>query len=210
MRTEIRREQISRTALGLIARRGLNNLNLAAVASEVGVVPSAIYRHYQHKDAILESVLDLISKSLLENVKAVRDETPDPFERLHLLLQRHIRLVRHHAGIPRVLFSEQIFAGNARRRHRIHGIFASYLKEITRIIAEGQKNGKIRTDVSANSTAVMFLGLFQPAIILWLMSNQTFNVARHAERAWRLFREILEAGGRFQVHARFNQRKNSI
>ena len=208
-KTEIRQEQIARAALGLIAKHGLSELNITALANEVGVVPSAIYRHYQHKDAVLEAVLGLISKSLLANVKAVREEISDSFERLHLLLQRHVRLIRHHAGIPRVVFSEQIFAGNARRRRQIHGIISSYLREIARIMAEGQKAGDLRTDVSADSAAVMFLGLVQPAIILWLMSNQTFDVAGHAERAWRVFREMLETKPAFQIHTRFNQMKNS-
>jgi AcrR family transcriptional regulator len=208
LRTEVRREQIAQAALALISRSGLNELNIGTLAKEVRVVPSAIYRHYAHKDAVLESVLDLISKSLLENVKAVREETTDAIERLHLLLQRHIRLIRHHAGIPRVIFSEQIFAGNARRRHRIHKTISIYLEEIARIIAEGQNAGRIRPDVSAESAAVMFLGLFQPAIILWLMSNQAFDVAGHAERAWLLFHEMLEARQRFQVSAGYPQTKD--
>lgn len=209
LRTEVRREQIAQAALALISRRGLNELNIGALAKEVRVVPSAIYRHYACKDAVLESVLDLISKSLLENVKAVRDEASDPCERLHLLLQRHIGLVRHHSGIPRVIFSEQIFAGNSQRRHRIHQIISSYLAEIARIVAEGQEARKIRTDISPDSAAVMFLGLVQPAIILWLMSNQTFKVVEHAEQAWILFREMLETRPRVQVSTGFNQTKDS-
>jgi AcrR family transcriptional regulator len=207
LRTEVRREQIAQAALALISRRGLNELNIGALAKEVRVVPSAIYRHFSRKDAVLESVLDLISRSLLENVKAVRDEASDPFERMHLLLQRHIRLVRHHAGIPRVIFSEQIFAGNAQRRHQIHKIISGYLGEIARMVTEGQDAGKIRADISPDSAAVMFLGLVQPAIILWLMSNQTFKVAEHAEQAWNLFREMLEARPRFQVSSALTKRK---
>jgi len=209
LRTEVRREQIAQAALVLISRRGLNELNIGALAKEVRVVPSAIYRHYAHKDAVLESVLDLISNSLLENVKAVRDETPDSLEQLHFLLQRHIRLIRHHSGIPRVIFSEQIFAGNARRRQRIHKIISAYLGEIAGIVTAGQNAGQIRPDVSADSAAVMFLGLVQPAIILWLMSNQTFDVAGHAEQAWILFREMLETRSRFQVSSGFNQMTKS-
>ena len=38
----------------------------------------------------------------------------------------------------------------------------------------------------------MFLGLIQPAIILWLMSNGAFDVVRHTERAWRLYREMMQ------------------
>lgn len=209
LRTEVRREQIAQAALVLISQRGLNELNIGALAKEVRVVPSAIYRHYAHKDAVLESVLDLISNSLLENVKAVRDETPDSLERLHFLLQRHIRLVRHHAGIPRVIFSEQIFAGNARRRQRIHKIISAYLQEIAGIVTEGQNAGQIRPDVPADSAAVMFLGLVQPAIILWLMSNHTFDVAGHAERAWGLFREMLETKRLAETPFRINQQENT-
>ena len=92
-RTAIRQEQIAQAALALVARDGLKTLNIASLAKEVGVVPSAIYRHYRGKDAVLEVVLDLISQRLLENVEVVRRETPDPLERLHRLLERHVQLV---------------------------------------------------------------------------------------------------------------------
>jgi AcrR family transcriptional regulator len=191
IKTEIRQEQIARAALDLIARRGLNHLNIAALAREVGVVPSAIYRHYSGKDEVLESVLDLISKILLANVETVCQTTPDMLERLHLLLMRHVEVVRHHAGIPRVIFSEQIFAGSSARRRRVHQVLEAYLQKIAGIIAEGRRQGQIRADISPETAAVMFLGLVQPAIILWLMSNGAFDVVRHTERAWRLYRGML-------------------
>jgi AcrR family transcriptional regulator len=45
VKTEIRQEQIAGAALELIAMRGLDELNIGALARQVGVVPSAIYRH---------------------------------------------------------------------------------------------------------------------------------------------------------------------
>jgi AcrR family transcriptional regulator len=177
----------------LIARRGLDELNIVALARQVGVVPSAIYRHYKGKGEVLLSVLDLISRSLLVNIEAVCQVTPDALDRLHLLLMRHVQLVRHHVGIPRVLFSEQIFAGSTRRRRRAHQTLHAYLQKIATIIREGQRQGQIRADVSPDTTGIMFLGLVQPALIVWLMSNKAFDVVRHAEEAWRLFREMLQA-----------------
>jgi AcrR family transcriptional regulator len=192
IKTEIRQGQIARAALALIARRGLDHLNIGALAREVGVVPSAIYRHYQGKDEVLESVLDLISKILLANVETVCQAAPGALERLHLLLMRHVQVVRHHAGIPRVLFSEQIFAGSTARRRRVHQVLQGYLQKIGGIITEGRRQGQIRADISPDTAAVMFLGLVQPAIILWLMSNGSFDVVRHTERAWRLYRGLLQ------------------
>jgi AcrR family transcriptional regulator len=194
IKTEIRQEQIARAALVLIARHGLNHLSIGALAREVGVVPSAVYRHYRGKDEVLESVLDLISRSLLGNVAAVCQATPDALERLHFLLMRHVQLVRHHAGIPRVLFSEEIFAGNSARRHRAYKTLQGYLDEIAGIVGKGQQQGQIRADISPDTAAVMFLGLIQPAIILWLMSKGAFDVARHGERAWCLYCAMLQRG----------------
>ena len=82
-KTEIRQEQIAAAALELMGREGTKALNIARLARRVGVAPSAIYRHYSSKDAVLDAVLDLVSQRLEDNVKAVRHETPDPLERLH-------------------------------------------------------------------------------------------------------------------------------
>ncbi len=80
--TEIRQEQILEAALDLVAQKGMKGLNLGAVARRVGIVPSALYRHFKSKDAIMDALLDLIESRLLANVRAVKEEVPDPFSRL--------------------------------------------------------------------------------------------------------------------------------
>jgi len=39
---------------------------------------------------------------------------------------------------------------------------------------------------------VMFLGIIQPAAIIWHISNEAFDVAKHGEKAWRIFKESME------------------
>lgn len=193
-RTEIRQEQIAVAALELMARHGPKALNVVRLAGEVGVVPSAIYRHYSSKGAVLDAVLDLISQRLQENVQAVRQETPDALDRLHRLLQRHVQLLRNNIAIPRVVFSEDIFIGHAPRRHRVHQLIASYLGKVAELIAEGQQAGNLRTDASADTLSVMFLGMIHPAIILWLASDGAFDVGSHTAKAWPLFAQMLQTG----------------
>jgi AcrR family transcriptional regulator len=209
-KTEIRQEQIAQAALVLVSRHGWRRLSVASLARQVGVVPSALYRHYPSKEAVMEAVLDLISCHLLENVRAVRQESSDPLECLHRLLSRHVQLIRDNVAIPRVIFSEEIFSGHPRRRQRVHQIIQGYLKKVQELIRQGQCQGRIRPDLAPDTGAVMFLGLVQPAVILWLMSNGAFDVAAHAEDAWRLFNGMLQAGGdgggtRVRISARSGQ-----
>jgi len=191
-KTEIRQEQIAAAALELMARHGPKALNVARLARQVGVVPSAIYRHYSGKDAVLDAVLDLISQRLQENVKAVREETTDALERLNRLLNRHVQLIRNNVAIPRVVFSEEMFGGHAPRRRRVHQLIQGYLDQVAALVVEGQQAGNLRADVPAQTVSIMFLGLIHPAVILWLTSDGTFDVGSHTAKAWPLFTQMLQ------------------
>ncbi len=201
-KTEIRREQIAAAALQLMAQHGPKALNLVALARRVGVVPSAIYRHYPGKEAVLDAVLDLIADRLQENVKAARREAPGAPERLHRLLDRHVQLLRGNMAIPRVVLSEEVFNCNTRRRERVHGVIQSYLAAVAQFVREGQRDGTLRPDVPPDTASVMFLGLIHPAVILWLTSDGTFDVGAHASQAWRLFSDMLAPRRRSQNGSR--------
>ncbi len=192
-KTEIRREQIAAAALQLMAQQGPKSLNLVTLARRVGVVPSAIYRHYSGTHAVLEAVLDLIADRFEENLNAARQEAPGAPERLHRLLKLHVELLRTNMAIPRIVLSEEVFNQNRARRQRVHSIIQGYLTEVAQIIREGQHDGSIRQDVSPDTASVMFLGLIQPAVILWLTSNGAFDVGAHASQAWLMFSDMLQA-----------------
>ena len=51
LNSEVRQEQYVQAALGLVAADGLKNLSVARVARRMGLVPSALYRHFPGKDA---------------------------------------------------------------------------------------------------------------------------------------------------------------
>ena len=63
--TDIRQQQIVQAALSLISSHGLKGLSIAGIASRVGLVPSAIYRHFKNKEQVIDAILDLIRERLL-------------------------------------------------------------------------------------------------------------------------------------------------
>ena len=191
--TGIRQEQITMAALDLIATNGLKGLSMAVLARRVGIVPSAIYRHFRNKDEVLDAVLDHIEGKLLSNVAVVCKEIPDSLDRIKQLLALHIKLIRENQGIPRIIFSEDIYQGLPNRKHKVYKIITSYLKQIGKIIHQGMEEGRIRNDIDPSIISVMFLGIIQPAAILWHMSDGDFDVTKHAERAWKIFKECIQA-----------------
>lgn len=189
--TQIRREQIVQAALSLIGTHGLRRLSVASLARRIGLVPSALYRHFKGKDDVIEAVLQHIRDGLLENVRTARAETPDSLEQLRRLLMRHLAMVRDNAALPRIVFSEDVYAGRPARRARMFAGIRTYLDDVAAIVQQGQTDGQIRPDVDPQTVATLFLGLIQPGAILWHMSDGAFDVTRHAERGWRLLSDTL-------------------
>ncbi len=192
--TEVRQEQIAQAALSQMAAHGVKSLSVSGVARRVGLVPSAIYRHFRSKDEILDTVLAFIGARLLDNVSAVSEQTPDPLERLRLLLMQHMRLIRENQGIQRIIFSEDTYTGQPKRKPQVLRMIRGYLGKVGDIVRQGQEQRRIRSDVDAQTVALMFLGLIQPAAILWHMSDGGFDVTKHIEKAWRIFSKAIAAG----------------
>lgn len=191
--TEIRREQLAKAALELIEAHGLAGLSVARVARRVGLVPSAMYRHFRGKDELTDAVIALIRERLHRNVEVAVAKTPDAMDRLRHLLMAHVRVIRENRGILRIVFSDELHRGRPEGKARIHEMVSSYLKKVAAIVEQGQREGKIRTNVDAGTIAVMFLGLIQPAAILWHLSENKFDVTRHVAKAWPVFRAGLAA-----------------
>ena len=197
--TEIRKSQIARAVLDQIASHGMKGLNMAAVAHRVGVVPSALYRHFRSKEEMLQAVFEQIGEGLERNVQAVCDENPDALERLHALLMLNVRMVREFHAIPRIMFAEGAYSESSRRKARVYEVIRKYLARVGAIVEEGQKAGRIRPELDPSTVATAYWGLIPPATVLWYVSEGRFDVGRQVERAWRLLLDAIEvrsAGGR--------------
>jgi len=186
-KTEARQEQIIEAALELIGAEGVNALSIAGIAERVGIVPSALYRHFKSKDDVLDAVLELLKARLLGNVTQVREETPGALPRLKSLLMRHARMLSENRAIPLVVFSDGIYTGHPERKAKVAAIITSYLSKIQKIVEEGIQDGSIRENVVSTTASVMFLGLILPAAVILNVSEDNFDMNAHVENAWPAF-----------------------
>jgi AcrR family transcriptional regulator len=193
IQTHIRQDQIAQAVLRLVADQGLKGLSIAAVARQIGLVPSALYRHFKGKEEMVDAALEIIRRKLLGNVDAVCKETEDPLDRLRLLLERHLEMIRDNQAIPRIIFSEEVYAEHPNRKEKVYHLVRTFLFKVEAIVRVGQKTGQIRENVDPGMVSVLFLGLFQPAAVLSYLSDGRYDVGRHIHRAWPLFKEAIKA-----------------
>lgn len=191
--TQIRKEQIAKAALSILVSQGLKAMTMNRVAKVVGLVPSAIYRHFNNKDEMLDAVLDLIRGKLLKNVREAQEGTKSHVEALRLVLMQHVQMIREVQVmvIPRIVFSDEVLTKKPERRKQVYQVFKAYLDEIEDIIRQGQQTGEIRADMPSETLTVMFVGLFQPASFLFALSGGEFDIIEQTSKSWQLFRQII-------------------
>lgn len=63
--TEARRAEIIEGALAVAAERGVNRVTTQAIADQVGIAPSAIFRHFKSRDEILSAAINRIGANML-------------------------------------------------------------------------------------------------------------------------------------------------
>jgi AcrR family transcriptional regulator len=189
--TALRQDQIVEAAFQMMCDNPTRPLHIKDIAQRLGMAPSALYRHFRNRDAVMSAVLELIRSKLFRNVEAVRQTSDDAVERLWELLSRHIRLIKERHGIPKIFFSDELWGQNEERRRKMFRIVTGYLAEIEDIVREGQRNGRIRADIAPKAAAKMFFGMVQPAALLWHMSGGQFDIDEHIAVTWPLFAQVL-------------------
>ena len=189
--TAIRQDQIVEAAFQMMCENSTRPLHIQDIAQRLDMAPSALYRHFRNRDAVMSAVLELIRSKLYRNVEAVRQASDDAVERLRELLSRHVRLIKERRGIPKIFFSDELWGQNAERRQKMFRIVTGYLAEIEDIVREGQRNGQIREDIAPKAVAKMFFGMVQPAALLWHMSGGQFDIDEHVAVTWPLFAKAI-------------------
>ena len=192
--TAIRHDQIAEAALDIVRSEGTKGLNVAAVAKRVGMVPSAVYRHFKNKSEIVDAVLQLIQNRLNENYRRIIQKDLEPVEKLNRLLTEHVDLIGNNNAIPRIVFSEEVIGGMPDKQQQLYGIIQDVIRNVSSIVTEGQEKGTIREDIPAENIAVAFLGMIQPAAIIWNLSLGEFDLHRHRKNAWKLFWKAIQRG----------------
>lgn len=103
------KEKILGTSLRLFAERGFEAVSVRDIADDIGIGNSALYKHFENKQEIMEMLVDDISeryrRELLEAAREV--ETTEGLKELCLKLFRFITEDTECSGLLKILLMEQ-------------------------------------------------------------------------------------------------------
>ena len=108
------RAALVRAALDLLEQEGSGGLSLRAVARKAGVAPSAPYRHYADREALLSAVAAVGYRELTEHLVAAHPSPTTPDD-LAAVAVAYVRFALSRPALFRVMFGEPCDATSPER-----------------------------------------------------------------------------------------------
>ena len=177
----VRREQIVRATVRVLAREGYTRLTMKMVAREAGVSQGILHYYFADKRAILVATLQAVTRDLDRRVAAAQSRTGrDPAARLRALVRACLEVAVRRPEVW-VVFVE--FWGEMLHDRRLRALNAEVYDRtrrlIARLIAEGTRVGRFRPVEPARAAAVV-LGLVDGLSLQLTFDPEAFGVAEAA------------------------------
>jgi AcrR family transcriptional regulator len=151
------RETVLRRAIELFNRQGYDATSINDLAVELGVTKSALYHHFDSKEAILSAALDEALEGLSSAVAAAADATRDEraYDRLHATVEAAVRILVSHLPAVTLLLrvrgnSPLELAALERRRH--------IDEQLATVVKQAVDEGDLRADVDPDVISRLVFG----------------------------------------------------
>ncbi len=184
-----RQNEIITISLKLIAEKGIQGLTIKNLAKEIGVVESAIYRHFKNKFEILNTILETIkNNSISDNF----DKNMNVLVQLEEGWKSQFKVFASFPALVSVIFSEDLFQNETSLLNKTKEIMQKSINELTSIIEHGQNKGEIRSDIKTEDLTLILIGTIRMYVKQWKMSDYSFDLSEHGNTLITSLKQILQ------------------
>jgi TetR/AcrR family fatty acid metabolism transcriptional regulator len=162
-----KRRVILDAAIRVFAREGFHHCRVSDIAREANVAYGLVYHYFRSKDEILNTIFSERWSLLLQTIEEVDSKEMPVRDKLYAIASFIIESYQHNPDLMKVIIVEVTRAANTFGSHHLEEITQAY-EGIAGIVAEGQEDGKLRTDISATFASLCFYGAIEQLLSAWI------------------------------------------
>ncbi len=165
-----KRERILRAATRVFAKNGFYATRVSEIAKEAGVADGTIYLYFENKDDVLISIFQDRIGALIEILGEIAARPIPVEERIRTIIEMQLGLLEDQRDLAEVV------TVNLRQSSRLlkqyaAPLFTQYLELIAGVIADGQREGVLRSDVSPRVAARALWGALDGLTVTWALGT---------------------------------------
>ena len=190
---EERRLVTVETVIELAGEQNPSEITTAAIAERMGLTQGALFRHFPHKDAILQAVMEWVARHLLSKLEKAVDVKSSPLDALEAMFMTHVEFVAEHPGIPRMLFGELQRSGETAPKRVAQILMRRYEERLKDLFEQGKACGEIDEKLDNEAAAILFIGTIQGLVMQSLIAGDNSHLKRNAPKAFAIYKQGIRS-----------------
>jgi AcrR family transcriptional regulator len=190
--TDIRREQIKKAVLEIIAEEGLHNLSTRKLAKKIGFTEGAIFRHYATKRDIIKAIMDDVASDLISSLRNIVISPVKSEEKLFNYLRTNVKYLKENRGITILLFSEATHLGDQELKDKLNQILLQQKHFIVKMVKDGAAEGVWDKKLKPEDIATLYMGIPITYNIEFVLNKNKVNIDEFCKRMFKLILKTLK------------------
>lgn len=169
--------QILDVAVQVFIEQGYDATSVSALATRLGLSKSALYHHYESKEALLEVALDEAIGSLEGVLREPGAQDGPAGERLEYVLRRAVRVLVDKISYVTLLLRVR---GNSDIERAALDRRRAFDRDVTELVRLAQVEGTVRADIAASVATRLLFGMVN-SIVEWYRPTGAEGAAELAQ-----------------------------
>jgi len=185
--SEERKAMTVRTVIDLAGECDPAEITTSAIAERMAMTQGALFRHFPTKDEMWQAVVGWGAERLLERLDKAAASAETPLVALEAIFFSHLRFVRRHAGIPRIVLNSLQRAGDTPTKSAVRALLSRYGERLRALLEEAKTRGEVAADVDTAAAVALFMGTVQTFSLQMLMNKSGVSIEDLAAKSFALF-----------------------
>jgi AcrR family transcriptional regulator len=184
-----RQFEIIQAAGKLLSSSGVSGLTIKNLAKEMGFAESAVYRHFDSKEAIIVSMLNYLAENMDDRLTQIASLQKDPKEKLEAIFKNQFDFFSKNPHFVVAVFSDGLMEASQKINAAIMRIMQVKMKHLMPVIMEGQQQGHFSNAIPTEELIHIIMASFRLQMFKWRIANFQFDIS---ERGNYLMSNILK------------------
>jgi TetR/AcrR family fatty acid metabolism transcriptional regulator len=188
----LRRESIIQAAIEVFSKKDFKTASISEIAQKAGVADGTIYQYFKSKEDLFFSIPVEKTNEFRSQLELHLQGISGAFNKLRKFVWYFLHFFKTNPEYGRILMLE-MRVSKSFVKTETYDFLKQSVSSVLDIIAEGQKEGVIRSDVSIYLLRHLVLGILEHMVSRWLLKGEKYDLLEHHQEVSRILIDGLRA-----------------
>lgn len=162
----------------ILMEKGILGLTTKNLAQEMNFSESALYRHFEDKEAIISHLIGYLSENINIRFETILNSDLNPEEKLIELFKSQFKFFKTNPHFIIIILSDGLLDNSENIKNEILKLMQTNSTAFTKLIKQGQESKIFNQEIDAEYLVHFAMGTFRLQILKWKLANFSFDIEK--------------------------------